>query len=85
MIGLEFTDKERGLMAADWLFFFVDLKAPGQRIEEKGGSKFVRILLSAERLVAAKAFAPPVWEPANKLKRPEREEDLAFATVADPA
>jgi Asp-tRNA(Asn)/Glu-tRNA(Gln) amidotransferase A subunit family amidase len=85
VIGLEFTEKEREMMAGGL----------GRRLRTY---EALRQEPYPNELAPAFLFNPlprgfqieredklPVWKPVEDLKRPERDEDLAFATVAELA
>ncbi|MEO8352754.1 MAG: DUF885 family protein [Chthoniobacteraceae bacterium] len=85
VIGLEFTEQERAMMAGD-------LAEARHGYELLRNEKFPNDLAPAflfnplpMGFQIEKDDHPPVWEPAKNFQRPAREEDLAFATVAELA
>jgi Asp-tRNA(Asn)/Glu-tRNA(Gln) amidotransferase A subunit family amidase len=85
VIGLEFTGKEREMMASD---LGKRLDAYQALRKEKFPNELAPAILFnplPRGFQIEKEAKPPVWKPARKIKRPARDEDLAFATVADLA
>ena len=85
VIGLEFTDKEREMMAGD---LGNHLRSYEALRKEKFPNELAPAFLFSplpRGFQIKKEETLPVWEPAKNLKRPKRDEDLAFATVADLA
>lgn len=81
--GLEFTESERQMMADD-------LRRRLGSYEVLRQEKFPNELAPAflfnplpRGFKMEKEDKAPVWEPSPDVKRPERDEDLAFATVAE--
>lgn len=85
VIGLEFTEDERAMMAGK-------LSRRLQSYQTLREESFPNELAPAflfnplpRGFQIQKESKPPVWKPARKFKRPAQDEDLAFATVAELA
>jgi len=85
VIGLEFTGKEREMMASGLDKRLNAYQALRQETfpNELAPAFLFNPLPSGFQI--EKEARPPVWKPARKFKRPERDVDLAFATVAELA
>lgn len=85
VIGLEFTEKEREMMAGGLgkrLKSYQTLRKESFPNELSPAFLFNPLPRGFQ---IEKEAMPPVWQPDPKFKRPDQDEDLAFATVAELA
>jgi Asp-tRNA(Asn)/Glu-tRNA(Gln) amidotransferase A subunit family amidase len=83
MIGLEFTDAEREMMQRDFpgrLGAYENLRA--ERYPNDLAPAFVFNLYPQNFKIEPEKKRPR-WKPSRSIKRPERDEDLAFLSVAE--
>ena len=85
VVGLKFTEKEREMMAGGLAKRLHTYEALRQETYPNELAPAFLFNPLPRGFQIEREDEPPVWKPAKDHKRPERDEDLAFATVAELA